>query len=74
MDLHLRDNIKKGKKMVMENIIGLMVVVIKEIGKIIIFMEKEYTYGMMEDNITVIGLKIICMVREHIHGKMEENI
>lgn len=51
MEQSIKDNIIWGKKMAMENLIGLINLVIMEILKIIIFMEKENTYGMTEENL-----------------------
>ena len=51
----LKDHIRTGKKTGMGNINGQMDVNIKEIGRIINLMEREYTNGVMEDNTMGIG-------------------
>ena len=47
-----------------------MVQCILENGKIIKFMVKDYTHGLMVENSKEIGRTIICMDKGNIHGLM----
>jgi hypothetical protein len=50
-----KENIKKAKKMAMENLFGQMVQLIKGSSLIIIFMEWVFIHGLIKDNIMVNG-------------------
>ena len=50
MEHVMKGNINKEKNQVKENSNGQMEVNIEEISTIIIYMEKEHIYGMIEEN------------------------
>lgn len=71
-DQNLKGNIEVERKKVMVNIHGLMDLSMRENGKIIEYLEQEYTFGEMEGDIMVIGKIMICRVMEYIFGEMGE--
>ena len=67
----MKENLKKEKNVDLENINILMVQFMKEIFMIIIVMEKEYLFILMEKIIMVNGKIMFLMVMEFILGLME---
>lgn len=74
MDHIIQDNGLKIEYMEKENIHGMMVDNIMEIGLIIIWMVLEFTPGRMDVNMKVNIKKIKNMEKEYIHGPMAENM
>ena len=68
----MRENIKKEKNQVFENLNGLMVVLMKVILKIIILMIKLPIFGEIKGNMWEIGKIIKWMGMAFLHGLMEE--
>ena len=60
----MKDSMKKEKNMVKEYLNLEMDLNMKEISNIMIFMEKEYTNGLMVKSTMEIGTEIKCMVKE----------
>ena len=71
MGVIMKENLKKEKNVDLENINILMVQFMKEIFMIIIVMEKEYLFILMEKIIMVNGKIMFLMVMEFILGLME---
>ena len=71
MGVIMKENLKKEKNVDLENINILMVQFMKEIFMIIIVMEKEYLFILMEKIIMVNGKIMFLMVMEYILGLME---
>ena len=59
--------------MELENLYGQMAAHIKGNLRIIIFMEKEYTFGLMEENTMEIGGITKWRDMENLVGRMEGN-
>jgi hypothetical protein len=74
MELDTKDNIKWVRNMVMVNSTGPTNLIISEISITITSMEKDYTFGQMEEAITETGKIIKCMEWELSNGAMEENM
>ena len=70
----MRENIKKEKNQVFENLNGLMVVLMKVILKIIILMIKLPIFGEIKGNMWEIGKIIKWMGMSFLHGLMEEDM
>ena len=71
MGVIMKENLKKEKNVDLENINILMVQFMKEIFMIIIVMEKEYLFILMEKIIMVNGKIMFLMAMEYILGLME---
>ena len=74
MVLNLKDSTKREKRKVEEILLGQMDLTMLEIFMIIIFMEKEYTGGLMEEFSMALGKIIKCMVMVCSLGLMEESM
>ena len=59
MDLYIKENLKKVKKMVLESIYGLMELNIMENGKIIVYLDMEYILFQMNQRYILVNGKII---------------
>lgn len=68
--LSILEGTKTGRKMVMENLVGLMALLIVEISKIIKYMGRGITFELMENLIMGSGILISFMGMELLCGQM----
>ncbi len=72
-ELVTKENIYKEKNRAMENLSGPMVACTMATSLITIFMEKEFTLGVIRDNILEIGKTTKWTEKEFLYGLTKEN-